>query len=174
MKIAELLLQTLEHNGVTHIFGNPGTTELPIMHALKEHPDLTYVLGLQESIVVAIADGYSRASGRPGVCMAQQIGASNLAAGLRDGFMACSPMIAITGGSVPGSRYRHAYQEVEDFSQFDSVSKLSLQADDVSRLPDLLRQLFRAVTTGAPLPPGGVPERSAAVAVPFAADTAEM
>ena len=56
-------LALLKDEGVTHLFGNPGTTELHIMHALKEHPDLTYVLGLQESLVVAMADGFSRASG---------------------------------------------------------------------------------------------------------------
>src|SRR5713226_8928822 len=55
-------LALLEDEGVTHLFGNPGTTELPIMHALKEHPDLTYVMAMQESLVVAIADGFSRAS----------------------------------------------------------------------------------------------------------------
>ena len=48
-------LTLLKDEGVTHMFGNPGTTELPIMHALSEHTDLTYVLGLQESIVVAMA-----------------------------------------------------------------------------------------------------------------------
>src|SRR3979490_1787129 len=55
-------LALLKDEGLTPLFGNPGTTELPIMHALKEHPDLTYVLGLQEAIVVAMADGFSRAS----------------------------------------------------------------------------------------------------------------
>ena len=56
-------LSLLEDEGVTHLFGNPGTTELPIMDALREHPDLTYVLGLQEAVVVAMADGFARASG---------------------------------------------------------------------------------------------------------------
>ena len=57
-------IELLQSEGITHLFGNPGTTELPIMHALKDHPDLTYVMAMQESLVVAIADGYSRASGR--------------------------------------------------------------------------------------------------------------
>jgi benzoylformate decarboxylase len=61
-------LELLEDEGVTHLFGNPGTTELPIMDALVAHPDMRYVLGLQESIVVAMADGYSRASGRLSAC----------------------------------------------------------------------------------------------------------
>ena len=50
-------LALLKDEGITHLFGNPGTTELPIMHALKDHPDLTYVMAMQESLVVAIADG---------------------------------------------------------------------------------------------------------------------
>src|SRR3954464_14258925 len=61
-------LSLLEDEGVTHLFGNPGTTELPIMHALKDHPDLSYVMGMQESIVVYMADGFSRASGRLSAC----------------------------------------------------------------------------------------------------------
>ena len=61
-------LALLEDEGVTHLFGNPGTTELPIMDALVTHPDMRYVLGLQESIVVAMADGYSRASGQLSAC----------------------------------------------------------------------------------------------------------
>jgi benzoylformate decarboxylase len=48
-------LALLKDEGITHLFGNPGTTELPIMHALKDHPDLTYVMAMQESLVVAIA-----------------------------------------------------------------------------------------------------------------------
>jgi benzoylformate decarboxylase len=61
-------LELLEDEGVTHLFGNPGTTELPIMDALVAHPDMRYVLGLQESIVVAMADGYARASGNLTAC----------------------------------------------------------------------------------------------------------
>ena len=61
-------LELLEDEGVSHLFGNPGTTELPIMDALVEHPHMRYVLGLQEAIVVAMADGYSRASGQLSAC----------------------------------------------------------------------------------------------------------
>src|SRR4051812_22730545 len=61
-------LALLQDEGVTHLFGNPGTTELPIMHALKDHPDLTYVMAMQECLVVAMADGFSRASGRLVAC----------------------------------------------------------------------------------------------------------
>ena len=59
-----VFLELLQSEGITHLFGNPGTTELPIMHALKDVPDLTYVMAMQESLVVAMADGFSRSSGR--------------------------------------------------------------------------------------------------------------
>ena len=61
-------LSLLRDEGVDRLFGNPGTTELPIMHALSGEPDMGYVLGLQEGIVVAMADGYGRASGRLAAC----------------------------------------------------------------------------------------------------------
>jgi benzoylformate decarboxylase len=60
-----VLLEVLRSEGVTHCFGNPGTTELPFMDSLAEHPELHYVLGLQENVAVAMADGYAQASGRP-------------------------------------------------------------------------------------------------------------
>jgi benzoylformate decarboxylase len=61
----DALLEVLDSEGVTHLFGNPGTTELPLIDALAGRPDLHYVLGLQEATVVAMADGYAQATGRP-------------------------------------------------------------------------------------------------------------
>src|SRR4051812_8663697 len=150
MSGSRLFAEVIHGYGVTHVFYVPTI----LMRALAEMDEFRIhkIMTHGEKAAAYMADGYARASGKPGVCMAQQIGASNLAAGLRDGFMACSPMIAISGGSVPGSRYRHAYQEVEDFNQFDAVTKFSAQVDDVKRLPDLMRQAFRAATTGAPGP----------------------
>jgi len=61
-------LRLLVEEGVDTLFGNPGTTELAIMEALGSHPELRYVLGLQEAVVVAMADGYARASNRIAAC----------------------------------------------------------------------------------------------------------
>ena len=58
----QAFVELLLSEGITHLFGNPGTTELPIMQALPDYPDLRFVLGLQESVVVAMADGFARAS----------------------------------------------------------------------------------------------------------------
>jgi len=142
--------EMLKGYGVTHVFFVPTI----LMDALAEMDSLGVqkILTHGEKAAAYMADGYARASGKPGVCLAQQIGASNLAAGLRDGCMAGSPMIAVTGGPATAGRYRHAYQEVEDLTQFDSVTKLNLHLDNISRFPDLVRQLFRTATSGAPGP----------------------
>ena len=72
-----------------------------------------------------MADGYARASGKPGVCMAQVIGALNLAAGLRDAYLAHSPVIAITGGRDPKTKFRKVYQEIDDVPAFEPVTKFN-------------------------------------------------
>jgi acetolactate synthase-1/2/3 large subunit len=147
---SRLFAEFLKGCGVTHVFFLPAI----VLEGLAEMEDLGIrrVMVHGEKAAAYMADGYARASRRPGVCLAQQIGASNLAAGLRDAFMACSPVIAVTGGPTPGSRHRHAYQEVEDFAQFDAVTKFNGRVDDVTRLPDMLRQAFREATSGAPGP----------------------
>lgn len=147
---ARAFAEMMCHYGVSHIFFVP----VCMAKALAEMEDMPIrrVMVHGEKAAAYMADGYARASGKPGVCMAQAIGASNLAAGLRDGYMAGSPIIAITGGPTPGGRYRHAYQEVEDFIQFVPVTKFNACVDAVTRMPDLLRQSFREATSGAPGP----------------------
>src|SRR5687768_6855134 len=150
MSGSRLFAEMMRDASVSHIFFVP---EL-MLKAFAEMDDmpLRRVMVHGEKAAAYMADGYARASGKPGVCGAQAIGASNLAAGLRDAWMAGSPVIAITGGPSPQGRYRHAYQEVEDFSQFDCVTKFNARVEAASRLPDLLRQAFRAATGGAPGP----------------------
>src|SRR6202008_1512560 len=96
--------------------------------------------------------GYARASGRPGICMAQVIGALNLAAGLRDAWLAHSPVIAMTGGREAKTKFRKVYQEIDDMPAFEPVTKFNATVDDVSRFPDMVRQAFRLATAGCPGP----------------------
>ena len=70
-----------------------------------------------EKAAAYMADGYARATRQPGICLCQDIGSTNLAAGLRDARMSGSPVIAITGGQNDQPRYRHAYQNAEDDSR---------------------------------------------------------
>jgi acetolactate synthase I/II/III large subunit len=147
---SRLFAEMLESYGVSHVFYIPAIMLGGI--AEMEKMPIRRIMTHGEKSAAYMADGYARASGRPGICMAQQIGGSNLAAGLRDASMAGAPVIAITGGPPVHAQYRNGYQEVQDLSQFDAVTKSNVRVDEVSRLPDLLRQAFRNATTGAPGP----------------------
>jgi acetolactate synthase-1/2/3 large subunit len=147
---SRLFAEMMQGYGVSHVFFVPAV----LMQAMAEMEDLgiTRVVTHGEKAAAYMADGYARASHRPGVCLAQHVGAANLAAGLRDAYMACSPVIAVTGGDDANTHYRHGYQQIEDFPMFGPVTKFAARVDAVQRLPDLLRQAFRAATTGAPGP----------------------
>ena len=136
--------------GVTHLF-YMNTILLQGMEEIGK-VGVKKVVTHGEKAAAYMADGFARASHRPGVCLAQDIGSTNLAAGLRDAHMACSPVIAITGGQSDQARYRHAYQNAEDFTAWDGVTKANYNVETVARFPDLLRQAFRAATTGSPGP----------------------
>jgi acetolactate synthase-1/2/3 large subunit len=140
----------MQNYNVSHVFLVP--TILTYSLAEMEGLHITRVTTHGEKAAAYMADGYARASHRPGICMAQTIGAANLAAGLRDAYLACSPAIAITGGRSPENKHRHVYQEVEDYPLLEPLTKLNAQIDTVERLPDLLCQAFRSATTGCPGP----------------------
>src|SRR5258708_776283 len=84
--------------------------------------------------------------------MAQVSGALNLAVGLRDAWLAHSPVIAMTGGRDPRTKFRRVYQEVDDVPAFEPVTKFNATVDSVERFPDMVRQAFRVATSGTPGP----------------------
>ena len=140
------IAETLRGYGVTHIFQVP-TAFFGVMRQMEDM-DIRRVVTHGEKAAAYMADGYARSSKRPGICMAQNIGTANLAAGLADAYMALSPVIAMVGALSSEHRYRHAYQEYEHQPWFQSVTKSSYQVDKVERLPDMLRQAFRDATSG--------------------------
>jgi acetolactate synthase I/II/III large subunit len=142
--------ETMRAYGVTHLFFVPSVIggAMAEMDAVGVRKVITH----GEKAAAYMADGYARASHRPGICLCQDIGTTNLAAGLRDAHMACSPVIAISGGQSDEARYRHAYQNAEDFTAWDRVTKANFSVDTVDRFPDLLRQAFRVATSGSPGP----------------------
>jgi acetolactate synthase-1/2/3 large subunit len=148
---AQFLADSLHAYGVTHVFFVPAILSHTLAELDKRTP-IKRILTHGEKAAVYMADGYARASGRVGVSFAQCIGAANLAAGLRDPFLACSPLVVLTGGPYPESRGRHVYQEIEDSPLFKPLTKSSARVDAVTRLPDALRQAFRTATTGTPGP----------------------
>src|SRR5437667_12396202 len=151
MSGAECLADMLKGYGVTHIFHVPAVLRktMAVMEGRTEIKRL-HVHG--EKAAAYMADGYARASGKPGICAAQVIGALNLAAGLRDAWLAHSPVIAMTGGREPKTKFRKVYQEIDDVPAFDPVTKFNATVDDVARFPDMVRQAFRVAVSGTPGP----------------------
>jgi acetolactate synthase I/II/III large subunit len=148
---AEVIADMLAGYGVSHVFMVPAVLRRTFVE-MERRTSIARIHCHGEKSAAYMADGYARASGKPGVCMAQVIGALNLAAGLRDAYLAHSPVIAITGGRDPKTKFRKVYQEIDDVPAFEPVTKLNATVDDITRAPDMLRQAFRVATTGAPGP----------------------
>ncbi len=148
---AEVLADMLAGYGVSHVFMVPAVLRRTFAE-MERRTKIARVHCHGEKAAAYMADGYARASGKPGICMAQVIGALNLAAGLRDAYLAHSPVIAMTGGRDPKTKFRKVYQEIDDVPAFEPVTKMNVTVDDVARIPDMVRQAFRVATSGAPGP----------------------
>src|SRR5947199_6936818 len=148
---AECLADMLNGYGVTHVFMVPAVLRRTFAE-MERRTTIKRIHCHGEKSAAYMADGYARASGKPGVCMAQVIGALNLAAGLRDAWLAHSPVIAMTGGREPKTKFRKVYQEIDDMPAFEPVTKFNATVDDVARFPDMVRQAFRVATSGPPGP----------------------
>ena len=147
---ARFIAETLKGYGVTHVF----FVESILNRTLAEMEDagIRRILTHSEKTAAYMADGYARASRRPGICMGQSVGAANLASGLQDPFLGLSPVIALTGRKPPLAQYRNAYQEIIHGPMFEPVTKYNVNVDTLEQLPNLLRQAFREATSGAPGP----------------------
>ena len=149
---ARVLADMLDGYGVTHVFHVPAILRRTMAELERHHPHIQRVVTHGEKAAAYMADGYARVSGRPGVAAAQIVGALNLAAGLREPFLAGFPVLALTGGRSPATKFRHVYQEIDDLPAFEPVTKYNATIDDVDRIPDMLRHAFRVATTGRPGP----------------------
>ena len=147
---AQLIAETLDGYGVTHVFFVESILRRTIVR--MENLGIQRVLAHSEKAAAYMADGYGRVNGRPGICMAQSVGAANLAAGLQDPYLGRSPVIAITGRKPPMAQYRNAYQEILHQPAYAPVTKFDANVDVAGQLPLLLRQAFREATGGTPRP----------------------
>ena len=150
MNGAEWLARALAGAGTTHVF----FVESVLRRTLLQLGDLgvTHVLAHTEKAAAYMADGYARIARRPGVCMAQSVGAANLASGLQDPYLGRSPVIALTGRKEPSFQHRNSYQEIAHTPLFAAVTKFSTPVDSTSELPRLLRHAWRAALADTPRP----------------------
>jgi len=147
---ARFIAETFKGYGVTHIFYVDAILRKTMVDL--EELGIRRIITHSEKAAAYMADGYARVSHRPGVCMAQSVGAANLASGLQDAYLGLSPVIAITGKKPPLFQDRNAYQEVQHGPLFAPVTKYSVDVATPAQLPYLLRQAFREATSGAPGP----------------------
>jgi acetolactate synthase-1/2/3 large subunit len=148
---AQVLAEMLQGYGVTHMFLVPAVLRRTLLE-IEKRTKIRVIRTHGEKSAAYMADGYARASGRPGICAAQVVGAMNIAAGLRDAWLAHSPVIALTGGCDPKTKFKKVYQEVDDVPSFEPVTKFNATVDSVERFPDMLRQAFRVAVSGTPGP----------------------
>ncbi len=150
----EAFLALLESEGVSHLFGNPGTTELPIMAALPDRPAIAYVMALQEALVVAMADGYARASGRLTACNVHVApGLGNAMGSLFNANWMGSPIVVTAGQQEQG----HGLTEPMLYAPLVPIAQpLVKWAVEVNRLQDLPRIVRRAAKVAMTPPTGPV------------------
>ncbi|MGH7703977.1 MAG: biosynthetic-type acetolactate synthase large subunit [Gemmatimonadales bacterium] len=150
---AQILCRVLREEGVELIFGYPGGAIMPFYHALPEFPDLRHVLVRHEQAAAHAADGYARASGRPGVCVATSgPGATNLVTGLATAHMDSSPVVAITGQVSRPMIGRDAFQETDIIGVTLPITKHNCLIQDVSELAAEVRKAFAIAREGRPGP----------------------
>jgi acetolactate synthase I/II/III large subunit len=147
---ARFIAEMLKGYGVTHVFYVDAILRKTMVEL--EELGIRRVLTHSEKAAAYMADGYARVSRRPAVCMAQSVGAANLAAGLQDACLGLSPVVALTGKKPPLFQHRNAYQEIEHAPLFAPVTKFNAEVVNLAQLPFLLRQAFREATSGAPGP----------------------
>ncbi len=150
---AQILCRTLLEAGVDVIFGYPGGAIMPFYHALGDHPALRHILVRHEQAAAHAADGYARASGRVGVCVATSgPGATNLVTGLATAHMDSSPVVAITGQVPRAMIGRDAFQETDIVGITLPITKQNYLVQDVTELAGVVREALAVAQQGRPGP----------------------
>ena len=145
----DALLEVLEAEGVRYIFGNPGTTEGAIMHALEGHPDLEYILVAQEGVAMGMADGYARESGRPAfVNLHIETGLSNGLSLMCNAYAGGTPLVLTAANSSIG-KVAEGRTDLVDLAR--PFSKWGAEVTNADQIPAVMRRAFREAKT----PPTG-------------------
>ncbi len=151
---AEIVVECLKEQGVDTVFGYPGGTILNVYDALYQHSnEINHILTSHEQGAAHAADGYARATGKVGVCLATSgPGATNLVTGIATAYMDSVPMVAITCNVVLPSLGKDSFQEVDIAGITMPITKHNYIVKDVSILADTLRKAFAIARSGRPGP----------------------
>ncbi|MEE9202378.1 MAG: biosynthetic-type acetolactate synthase large subunit [Dehalococcoidia bacterium] len=153
LKGAQILCECLRREGVEVIFGFPGGTVIPLYDALPHYPELRHVLVRHEQGAAHAADGYARATGKVGVCLATSgPGATNLVTGIASAYLDSSPMVAITGQVARQFIGLDAFQEVDITGITLPITKHNYLVMEGARLAEAVHQAFFVARSGRPGP----------------------
>ena len=145
MSGGQAAVAALQAERVQHVFGLIGSATMELFDALYDAEDIRFIGVHDERTGTHMADGYARASGRPGVIVAGQNGpgATNLVTGLAQAKAAFSPVVSIAGALSTEHVYRDAFQEVDQDALFHPVTKKTWTATRTERVPEMFREAFR-------------------------------
>lgn len=151
---AEIVVECLKEQGVDVVFGYPGGTILNVYDALYKHSDeITHILTSHEQGAAHAADGYARATGKVGVCLATSgPGATNLVTGIATAYMDSVPVVAITCNVVLPLLGKDTFQEVDIAGVTMPITKHGYIVKDISTLADTIRKAFKIAKEGRPGP----------------------
>jgi acetolactate synthase-1/2/3 large subunit len=149
----ELVVEALVDAGVTHVVGMSGHTTLPVLDALHQTPSIRFVLAKHEQTVGAMADGYARFTGRPGVCLVH-VGpsAANLVIGVATAYRESSPVIALTCNEQLALLDRDVFNAWDQLTPFSRITKWSARAHRAADIPRLMRAAIVRASLGRPGP----------------------
>src|ERR1700756_587434 len=150
---SEILCEALMREGVELMYGYPGGAIMPFYDALTSYPKLHHVLVRHEQNAAHAADGYARATGRVGVCVATSgPGATNLLTGLATAYMDCVPVVALTGQVARAAIGTQAFQEVDVLGMVGPITKGAFQLRSPEEIPEVFARAFRLAAEGRPGP----------------------
>lgn len=147
MNGARSILETLELYSVSHVFGLVGETSFPLYESWQDFANVKHISGRDERNVAIMADGYSRAGAKPGVCEVPGVGASYVIPGLIEAYKSGVPMIILSSDISIDSIKKNYLIEYEKSQMFSSVTKEFINVNTGKDIPRLLRRAFRAATT---------------------------
>ena len=150
---SQIVIECLKEQGVDTVFGYPGGAILNIYDELYKHPEIHHILTSHEQGASHAADGYARATGKVGVCMATSgPGATNLVTGIATAYMDSVPIVAITANVGTSYLGKDSFQEVDITGITTPITKYSSIVKDVTRLADTIRRAFAIAKSGRPGP----------------------
>jgi acetolactate synthase-1/2/3 large subunit len=151
---SEIVIECLKEQGVDTVFGYPGGTILNIYDELYKHSDeITHILTSHEQGAAHAADGYARATGKVGVCMATSgPGATNLVTGIATAYMDSIPVVAITANVAKSGLGKDSFQEIDIVGVTLPITKHNFIVKDVEQLADTIRRAFYIAKSGRPGP----------------------